>query len=253
MTTTPSAAPLSAEDHPESHCQKCGGPNIVWFAANDLWNRVVGEEEECSIVCPICFVEMAEAKGIKPPAWQVVKEATESEMATLDAEAERLANMYHKGVEARVELERKLKDAEATLTAKDAIIAGLTAAAATLRVALAQCAGVICESGNLNNYRNLSNDELGKLWISAATFAADTLNSETAGADFLAHHRTTVARAETAESRVTVLEEALRRCADELEESIENEGKLASFKEAAAFARASLSPPTQVTERETSV
>lgn len=57
-------------------------------------------------------------------------------------------------------------------------------------------------------------------------------------------------RAETAESRVTVLEEALSRCADELEESIENEGKLASFKSAAAFARASLSPPTQVAEKE---
>lgn len=125
-TPTPIPAPLSEEDHPESHCQKCGGPNIVWFAASDLWNRVVGEEEECSILCPICFVEMAEAKGIKPPAWQVVKEATESETAALDAEAERLANMYHKGVEARVELERKLKDAEATLTAKDEIIAGLT-------------------------------------------------------------------------------------------------------------------------------
>ncbi|GAG96755.1 unnamed protein product, partial [marine sediment metagenome] len=30
-----------AKEHPEDYCHICGGKNIVWFADNDLWNKVV--------------------------------------------------------------------------------------------------------------------------------------------------------------------------------------------------------------------
>jgi hypothetical protein len=54
--------------------------------------------------------------------------------------------------------------------------ARLIAAAPKLLKALNQCLGILCESGNLNNYRNLSDEELGKAWIEAAKHAAEVLN-----------------------------------------------------------------------------
>jgi hypothetical protein len=48
--------------HPEDVCQQCGGPNIVWFAPNEIWNRVMLDG---GILCPICFVQRAETEGIK--------------------------------------------------------------------------------------------------------------------------------------------------------------------------------------------
>ena len=54
------------DDHPEHRCDRCGGRNIVWHADSDLWNRVA---DEFSILCPICFVELAKEKGIEPTSW----------------------------------------------------------------------------------------------------------------------------------------------------------------------------------------
>ncbi len=62
------------EAHPEDRCKRCGGKNITWFAPNSLWNRAVRAHNEPEIVCPICFVELAEAAGIKPASWQVTPE-----------------------------------------------------------------------------------------------------------------------------------------------------------------------------------
>jgi hypothetical protein len=55
--------------HPEDSCQRCGGPNVSWFASNALWNKVVGSPN--GIWCPLCFIRAAEAAGVKPPAWEV--------------------------------------------------------------------------------------------------------------------------------------------------------------------------------------
>lgn len=47
--------------HPEERCTRCGGPNIVWHAPSELWNRAVPED---GIICPLCFVVAARAAGI---------------------------------------------------------------------------------------------------------------------------------------------------------------------------------------------
>lgn len=46
--------------HPEDKCEKCGGPNIVWFISSALWNEVVRANSEAEILCPVCFVRLAE-------------------------------------------------------------------------------------------------------------------------------------------------------------------------------------------------
>lgn len=64
-------APAMAQAHPEDHCQRCGGPNVIWFAPNELWNRVVGSPN--GILCPVCFIKMAEAMGIST-TWRLEPE-----------------------------------------------------------------------------------------------------------------------------------------------------------------------------------
>ena len=58
-----------AGDHPESRCQRCGGPNVwSWAAPNPLWNAVMRDPETgrdtYGIVCPPCFSELTALKGI---------------------------------------------------------------------------------------------------------------------------------------------------------------------------------------------
>lgn len=54
----------------EDQCQRCFGPNIVWSAPSPLWNEVMrggdinGTEQYAGIVCPTCFIVLAEARGI---------------------------------------------------------------------------------------------------------------------------------------------------------------------------------------------
>lgn len=48
--------------------------------------------------------------------------------------------------------------------------------AADLYDALTLVTGVLCESGDLNNYRNVSDEELGRMWIETAKHAAHLLN-----------------------------------------------------------------------------
>lgn len=62
-----------SKGHPEDYCHLCGGRNLrAWYVGNELWNKVVGEE--ITILCPICFVEIAEKKGITPTAWCLSRE-----------------------------------------------------------------------------------------------------------------------------------------------------------------------------------
>ena len=46
-----------------------------------------------------------------------------------------------------------------------------------MRTALTHCLGVLCEVADLNNYRNLSDEELGRAWNAAAKEAADALDA----------------------------------------------------------------------------
>jgi hypothetical protein len=66
-------------EHPEDTCEDCGGPNVVWFAPNDVWNQVMrggdrGAPDAVGIVCPMCFIRRAENEGLTPTAWSVQPE-----------------------------------------------------------------------------------------------------------------------------------------------------------------------------------
>lgn len=55
--------------HPESVCERCGGANLLsWHAPSPLWNTVMRDEDGTDafngIVCPRCFGELAQAKGV---------------------------------------------------------------------------------------------------------------------------------------------------------------------------------------------
>jgi hypothetical protein len=68
-------------DEETCRCDDCGRANPVWFAPSPLWNLVVGgpdaTDDPGGIVCPICFIEKAEAAGIMPSdgAWLLTNEA----------------------------------------------------------------------------------------------------------------------------------------------------------------------------------
>lgn len=65
--TTPA---LPDSDHPEKTCQSCGGPNVTWFASNEVWNKAHGGPD--GILCPVCFVVEAEKAGFDKAAWKLV-------------------------------------------------------------------------------------------------------------------------------------------------------------------------------------
>lgn len=62
-----SEPPVALSNHPASHpeatCQECGGPNTVWSAPNDIWNRVMGSPN--GIVCFDCFVRRYRAAPLE--------------------------------------------------------------------------------------------------------------------------------------------------------------------------------------------
>lgn len=62
-------------EHPEATCEVCGGPNVVWFAANELWNKVMGGPD--GVVCPVCFVHRAESLGLNGAAWELRQEVSD--------------------------------------------------------------------------------------------------------------------------------------------------------------------------------
>jgi hypothetical protein len=68
------------DDHPESFCHRCDGPNVVWVAPSPLWNAVMrdgsinGAEQFDGIVCPTCFAILAEEHGIAD-IWRLGAEA----------------------------------------------------------------------------------------------------------------------------------------------------------------------------------
>lgn len=74
--------------HPEASCGRCGGPNITWCAPSPLWNAVMrggsidGEEEYDGIVCPGCFAQLAEERGIAH-RWRLTAEHITAELETV--------------------------------------------------------------------------------------------------------------------------------------------------------------------------
>lgn len=67
--SSPPESTRTANSHPEDFCQQCGGPNFVWFAANDVWNKVI--PERVGVLCPRCFAERAKRVGFGV-AWELV-------------------------------------------------------------------------------------------------------------------------------------------------------------------------------------
>lgn len=57
--------------HPEDVCHKCGGPNVVWFGPKDIWNGAIRGQGEPEIICPTCFIQLAEAAGYITVVWRV--------------------------------------------------------------------------------------------------------------------------------------------------------------------------------------
>lgn len=59
-------------------CQVCNADYPVWFAPNDLWNRVMRLQgyDKYQFVCLNCFAKEAESIGIKSTAWKLTMEET---------------------------------------------------------------------------------------------------------------------------------------------------------------------------------
>ena len=67
-------------------CERCGGKNLMnWYADNDVWNEVMRNDSTIneSIVCPICFAELARKKGLAPTAWRLSKDGDDPEVDKL--------------------------------------------------------------------------------------------------------------------------------------------------------------------------
>jgi len=67
----------AAKTHPEDFCHRCGGRNATWFAPSPLWNLAVRAKGEPEILCPVCFIQLAEEAGINGMAWKVAPESYE--------------------------------------------------------------------------------------------------------------------------------------------------------------------------------
>src|SRR4051812_19830995 len=70
--------------HPEKACQDCGGRNPVWFAPNSVWNLVMGgpdaKGDPGGIICPVCFIQRANACGVPNTGWELRPELPEREI-----------------------------------------------------------------------------------------------------------------------------------------------------------------------------
>lgn len=63
--------PLAESVRGEQTCHRCRAPNPVWFAPSPLWNECQGEFD---VLCPICFIDLAAAKGHTKAAWFLTPE-----------------------------------------------------------------------------------------------------------------------------------------------------------------------------------
>jgi hypothetical protein len=56
--------------HPEEICEKCGLKNVTWFAPSSIWNKVARTDGFDLMLCPTCFIHMAEVAGFDT-VWRV--------------------------------------------------------------------------------------------------------------------------------------------------------------------------------------
>lgn len=80
----PSCGTATAASEPEGRdemvCDRCGRHHgVVWFAPSDVWNQVMrggdrGNPDEFGFCCPICFMALAEERGIVTTGWCVSPE-----------------------------------------------------------------------------------------------------------------------------------------------------------------------------------
>jgi len=95
VATRSSPAP-EVSDSPT--CQDCNGHNPVWFAPNELWNRVMGGENATDdpggIVCVQCFIRRAEAAGIIPTAWVLSPEVLPTPDAAMEEREQELPRKF---------------------------------------------------------------------------------------------------------------------------------------------------------------
>ena len=65
------------EPREEMSCDRCGDHHgVIWFAPSDIWNAVMregdqGNPDEYPFCCPICFMQLAEERGIDTTGWLV--------------------------------------------------------------------------------------------------------------------------------------------------------------------------------------
>lgn len=78
----------SETPHPEAKCERCGRDNVTWFTPSHLWNAVIRENTNGadSMLCPVCFIQLAEMAGHNSAAWRV-----EPEPLAMQGESERTA------------------------------------------------------------------------------------------------------------------------------------------------------------------
>lgn len=56
-------------------CELCAKENYpVWFVDSQIWNQYHGG---FNMLCPTCFMNLAESKGIEITAWELVPEKCE--------------------------------------------------------------------------------------------------------------------------------------------------------------------------------
>ncbi len=51
-------------------CDRCGFPSPVWFTDNDIWNAL----DRAGVLCPLCFIYLAEKNGVATTGWKIVPE-----------------------------------------------------------------------------------------------------------------------------------------------------------------------------------
>jgi hypothetical protein len=55
-------------------CDRCGIANPVWFTPSWLWSLVMGDDRG-DILCPACFIALAEKANVLPSAWVLTPES----------------------------------------------------------------------------------------------------------------------------------------------------------------------------------
>ena len=74
---------------------------MAWYADNDTWNEVT--DDMASIICPICFGEIAKERGLAPTAWRLSREGDEPEINKLRVELANLKEQKPQVDEERIE------------------------------------------------------------------------------------------------------------------------------------------------------